>query len=69
MCDYEESPRVSYGDADDEFGIGVFIRVCPHCGRFVKAPEKAQFFLAGGAEAKSECSKCGEIELPFEGYF
>ncbi len=63
LHDYEQSPRITYCGAQ-------FVRVCPRCGRFVKAdPEiitKGEQVQEGVPNAT--CRKCGRIEMPFEGW-
>ena len=64
MCEYEGLHRVIYGE-----GM-TFVPICPKCGRFVKADNKV---FANGIDEYIEqpnatCSKCGRIEMPFEGY-
>lgn len=65
MYDYHEQPRVMYN------GGAQFIRICPHCGRFVRADKS--IMLNGFDEVKEGpnacCSKCGRVAMPFEGYF
>ena len=61
---YENTHRVVYD------GGAQFVRVCPRCGRFVKADKKIR---VNGAEDLVEepnatCSKCGRVEMPFEGW-
>ena len=50
-------------------GGAQFVPVCPGCGRFVKADETIfanDYGLRPGPNAT--CSKCGRIEMPFEGF-
>jgi hypothetical protein len=62
---YENTRRIVYGDDG-----ATFIPVCPCCGRYVKSDTTV---LANGeGEVKHQpnatCSKCGRVEMPFEGY-
>ena len=56
-----ESIHVVYGDM-------IFIRQCPGCGRIVKAPKRVLLNYEK-PEAIGQCSRCGPIQLPFEGYY
>lgn len=61
-ADYVESPRVIYGEA-------CFVRVCPDCGRFVRADDSILLNddgLKPGPTAT--CAKHGRVEMPFEGF-
>jgi len=65
MNDYVESPRIVYGDGMQ------FIRVCPKCGRLVKADPSV---MIDGREMlvdipNATCSKCGRVKMIFEGWF
>jgi len=71
MYEYEGGPRVSYGDADESM---VFVRVCPNCGRFVKADDPLETMVNGLDEVRlpetnATCAKCGRVSMPFEGFF
>lgn len=66
MPDYVESPRICYGE-----DRATFVRVCPKCGRFVKARATITFSYEAGpipGRWTGTCRKCGRIEMPFEGY-
>lgn len=67
VYEYEGTRRVSY-DFGDEFGIAVFVPVCPECGRFVKAAT-ARVDRRHGAVGEASCSRCGVVSMPFEGWF
>ena len=63
---YIETPRWIY-----EHGAQ-FLRVCPKCGRFVKADKSITFNLRTEQplkEPNATCKKCGRVEMPFEGWF
>jgi hypothetical protein len=64
MFEYSETRRQTYED-----GM-VFVPVCPVCGRFVKADETVTVNGLGEYVSKpnSTCSKCGRVEMPFEGF-
>jgi hypothetical protein len=60
---YESFRRVVYGDG------ATFIPVCPRCGRFVKTPDAITFgYLGQPVGPTATCSKCGPVDMPFEGY-
>lgn len=65
MLDYENIRRVSYD------GGLVFVPVCPSCGRFVKADATVAVNGLGELvpQPNASCSKCGRVEMPFEGFF
>ena len=61
-----DSLVVAYGDEG-----ATFWRKCPKCGRIVKADETLAFnglgeYMKG---PNATCSKCGRVEMPFEGYY
>ncbi len=62
---YEDVRRVVYGEG------ATFVPVCSNCGRFVKADKTVGF---GGRDGElvpgpnADCSKCGRVEMPFEGF-
>lgn len=64
MYEYEGFRRQTY-----EGGL-VFVPVCPKCGRFVKADETVTVNGLGEyvKEPNATCSKCGRIEMIFEGF-
>lgn len=57
---YENTPRVIYGDGERG---KVFLRVCPRCGRFVKADGAANL-----VDDNAACKKHGRVKMPFEGW-
>lgn len=62
--EYTETRRMVYGDG------ATFLPVCPVCGRYVKADKTVKFngleeYVPG---ANATCSKCGRVEMPFEGF-
>ena len=64
------SPRISYGVEDE--GNAQFLRICPNCGRFVKADDSIRTrWIDGQIEnaPNATCSKCGRVSMPFEGWF
>lgn len=74
MHEYENGPRTGYSTPPTVYGegsTGVFVRVCPKCGRFVKAD--GGISVNGLGEVKDEpnatCAKCGRVSMPFEGWF
>ena len=68
--DYENVRRIIYGDSDSEAGRAHFVPVCPSCGRFVKADPVIRFDIDGPPVdgPTATCSRCGRVEMPFEGY-
>ena len=64
MYEYEGVRRLVYGDG------ATFIPACGKCGRFVKADETIMFNGFGelADQPNATCSKCGRIEMLFEGY-
>jgi hypothetical protein len=67
MDEYGENcPTVAYGS--DE--IRVYYRICPLCGRFVKADKQAQIFYNqmglcdGPAPPNATCAKHGRVTMP-----
>lgn len=65
MFEYENVRRVVYGEDRAQF-----VPVCPKCGRFVKADATVRISEASGParEPNSTCTKCGRVEMLFEGY-
>lgn len=63
---YENFRRVAYGE-----GGATFVPVCPNCGRFVRADDIIYENEITGVKKQpnATCSKCGRIEMPFEGYY
>jgi len=60
------SPRMNYSNG------ACFIRVCPKCGRFVKADDG--ILINSLTEeildlSNATCKKCGRVNMPLEGYF
>lgn len=56
------------------YGDMVFDRACPNCGRFTKAPDEVEYSENALTEERkiscpAHCSRCGGVELRFEGYF
>jgi hypothetical protein len=63
-CGYENVRRIVYGDER-----ATFVPVCSKCGRFVKPDVEVVIrceALAPGANAT--CSRCGRVEMLFEGF-
>lgn len=62
-----ETPCVSYGDG--EFSGATFARVCPVCGRFVKADKTVKFDRDGQPLGRqATCRIHGRVALPWLGY-
>lgn len=67
--EFMESPRVCYGEGEHEGAT--FVRICPKCGRFVKADETVRLTYDGPPEKgrpNATCKIHGRIEMYFEGY-
>jgi len=68
-----EGPYISYGELDDEFGRALFRRICPVCGRFVKADKTTTFRHPCGHSREDKpnatCAVHGRVTMPFEGYY
>lgn len=65
----EDDPRISF-NFSDTIGRAIFRRVCNKCGRFVSADSRVyanDFGLRPGPNAT--CSRCGRVEMEFEGFF
>jgi ribosomal protein L32 len=61
---YPEMRRIVYGE-----DRAAFVPVCPTCGRFVKADKIILIYGDGRiGEPNAECSKCGRVAMPFEGF-
>lgn len=66
MYEYENTRRVVY-DPDGE--CATFIPVCMQCGRYVKADDSIQMNANGlRKQPNATCSKCGRVEMLFEGF-
>lgn len=64
------TPMQFYGDSDG-FDVLAFIRLCPNCGKFIKADDSV---LVNGLEEVSKdpnatCSKCGRVTMIFDGWW
>ena len=61
---YENTTRVQYE------GGATFVPVCPNCGRFIKADDTVLVNDETGLAPypNATCSKCGRIEMIFEGF-
>jgi ribosomal protein S27AE len=62
----ENTPVQFYGETGDEEFL-TYVRLCPNCGRFVKADEYAYEPLAHKPNAT--CSKCGRVEMICAGWW
>lgn len=64
MLDYGEgTPIVSYGPFDGCYAL--FYRVCPKCGKYVKADEKSRLGEYLGSDPNATCKRCGRVQMPF----
>ena len=57
-------PLVWYGEPDDDGTV--YIRLCPHCGRFVKADDRSG--PPSVDEPNATCARCGRVKMPFYGW-
>jgi len=64
-----ELPSCCYGPIEGEYAY--FTRVCPKCGRFVKADVEMVFNGIGQSSPapNATCSRCGRVVMYFEGYY
>lgn len=64
MYEYEGTRRIGYE------GGAIFVPVCVKCGRFVKADKCVKVSELSGLskEPNATCSKCGRVEMVFEGF-
>lgn len=61
--EYIETRRVQYADG------ATFVPICSTCGRFVKADPTIMSNDAGLKPGpNATCSKCGRVEMLFEGF-
>lgn len=64
--DFEKSyPLVQYVESTEENSM-MYIRLCPNCGRFVKADDRSAPPFTGKPNAT--CPRCGRVEMPFYGW-
>ena len=59
----EETPTVVYGPHEDCYFS--FFRVCPKCGRYVKADKATRIPEYQGKEPNATCKRCGRVQMPF----
>jgi len=66
----ENTPMRFYGEGDGG-EVLAFIRLCPHCGRFVKpdAHVKVNGLEQVSEEPNATCSKCGRVTMIFSGWW
>ena len=71
----ERTPMIFYGGGEDgepdDPGVLAFVRLCPNCARFVKADDavKINGFEEVMHEPNATCSKCGRVEMIFDGWW
>lgn len=56
---YENTPTIAYEKGDE---IALFYRVCPICGRFVKADGVT---MLNSDEPNATCKRHGRVRMPF----
>lgn len=61
----EGTPIISYGPIAGENCYMVFWRVCPKCGRYVKADEAVKMPEYAGDKPNATCKKCGRVQMEF----
>ncbi len=68
-CMMDMTPVVSY------MGGACFARVCPTCGRWVIADAEVTVYgpadephYREGLHTNATCSRCGRVEMPFQGH-
>lgn len=59
----EGTPTAVYGLVDDCWMV--FWKVCPKCGRFVKADDAVKMPEYAGNEPNATCKKCGRVKMDF----
>lgn len=59
----ENTPTIMYGPHEGEYHV--YFRVCPNCGRYVKADETCRIPEYQGKEPNATCKKCGRVQMPF----
>jgi hypothetical protein len=64
--EYSAKTLVYYREKENEPG-SIFIRLCPVCGRFVKADDSINCNIDGVPidEANATCKKHGRVQMPF----
>ena len=63
MNEYENTRRVHYENG------ATFIPVCTKCGRYVKADPTITLDANGlKDQPNATCTKCGRVQMPFEGF-
>lgn len=64
----ENTPMVCYGEGAE---VLAFVRLCPNCGRFIKADEEVRIngFDQWIEAENAVCSKCGRVKMIFDGYW
>jgi ribosomal protein S27AE len=62
-----DGPYKYYGDDSETMA---FVRRCPTCGRIVKADSEVTVNGFGEyvSQPNAECSKCGRVEMDFQGF-
>lgn len=63
----ENTPIVVYGREPDE--SPVFWRVCPKCGRYVRADDKSKIPEYLHQDPNATCKRCGRVQMPFCGWW
>lgn len=58
----ENVPLVSYGPMYDG-GYHVYYRICPKCGRYVKADHATRIPEYQGKEPNATCKRCGRVQM------
>ena len=61
----ENVPTVTYGPCLDDGEYFSYYRICPKCGRFVKADHSSKLPTNIGDETNATCKKCGRVQMLF----
>ena len=64
----ENTPTIAY-DSPDQGMLQLWYRVCPNCGRYVKADDYTRIPEYQRDEPNATCTKCGRVKMPFAGWF
>lgn len=63
----ENTPIVAYEAVDGAYPV--FFRVCPKCGRFVKADNATQIPEYLGSKPNATCKRCGRVQMDFAWWY
>lgn len=63
----ENTPVVAYAPVDGSYPV--YYRVCPNCGRYVKADDATRIPEYQGKEPNATCKKCGRVQMEFAWWY